>query len=180
MKNTTTNLLDHDAVKGKLRKLARLDFTDVKMKLMMEVPEGKEWSQSQADEAEKWYRRFLHLIIKYPEHAPVPNGPVDIFWHQHILDTQAYIRDCEEVFEGYLHHYPYFGLKDDATELMMSFEVTKQLCKMEFGEDYTSMMRDNTDDSELGISKSWSCAPVAACHNIIPSNTGRENLKLIQ
>jgi len=171
MKNTTKSPFGHDVIEGKLQKLARLDFTDVKMKLMMEAPEGKGWTQSQADEAEKWYRRFLHLIIKYPKHACVPNGPVDTFWHQHILDTQAYMRDCEEVFGEYLHHYPYFGLKGDTAELTMSFEVTKQLYKMEFGEDCTAMMRGD-NGAELGISKSWTCAPIPSCHNIAPTIPG--------
>ncbi|MBF4254538.1 hypothetical protein EA007_27345, partial [Vibrio anguillarum] len=31
-------------------------------------------------------------------------------WHMHILDTRAYMRDCDTLFGEYLHHYPYFGM----------------------------------------------------------------------
>jgi hypothetical protein len=39
---------------------------------------------------------------------------VDEIWHQHILDTHAYHRDCDAIFGSYLHHFPYFGMRGDA------------------------------------------------------------------
>lgn len=116
-----------------------LDFMDVKMKLMEAEPEGKGWTVDQAEEAEKWYRRFLQVCRDYPKLATVPNGPIDLFWHQHILDTRAYARDCQAVFGHFVHHYPYFGLKGDADVRDVSFGETNAIYRHEFGEDCTEM-----------------------------------------
>ena len=42
-------------------------------------------------------RKFLALTRAYPALAIVPSGPVDKFWHNHILDTQQYSPDCNEI-----------------------------------------------------------------------------------
>ncbi|EAY29877.1 glycine-rich domain-containing protein [Microscilla marina] len=54
---------------------------------------------------------------------------MDQMWHYHILDTLAYHQDCEKVFGGYMHHYPYFGMRgsQDAQNLADVFEKTKDL-----------------------------------------------------
>ncbi|TSC72184.1 MAG: hypothetical protein G01um101438_687 [Parcubacteria group bacterium Gr01-1014_38] len=140
------------AEEEKLQRLAGLDFSLVKRKLMLPEPEGKNWSQEQADEAEEWYRRFLHVIIKYPDACQhVPNGPIDAFWHQHILDTEAYARDCEYVLGSFLHHYPYFGLNGDAAERDEAFDITNRLYRQEFGEDCTQMRRHRREMSAQGF-----------------------------
>ncbi len=116
-----------------------LDLSRIKAKLMEQAPEGKGWTQAQADEAELWYRRYLIVIAKYPDFVHVPNEPIDAFWHQHILDTRAYARDCEAVFGRFMHHYPYFGLDGDADERDKAFEETNRLYHIEFGVDCRSM-----------------------------------------
>jgi hypothetical protein len=57
-------------------------------------------------------------------------------WHYHILDTRAYHGDCQRVFGGYFHHFPYFGLRgdDDARRLQAAFAKTKALYEETFGE----------------------------------------------
>lgn len=35
-----------------------------------------------------------------------PNQDVDDFWHQHILNTKMYLKDCEYLFGFILHHDP--------------------------------------------------------------------------
>lgn len=115
--------------------LKRLDLTQIKRKLMCPAPEGHGWTEEQTDEAEKWYRRFLELKIRYQEHRIVPNLPIDMMWHQHILDTKAYFRDCEEIFGEFVHHYPYFGMNGDAPERDKSFDETNRLYQLIFGED---------------------------------------------
>lgn len=115
--------------------ITALDLSQVRLKLMEPEPEGKGWSQEMALDAEKWYRRFLHVILRYPEARPVPNYPIDAFWHQHILDTRAYARDCKTVFGRFIHHYPYFGLNGDADQRDACFDETNALYRIEFGED---------------------------------------------
>lgn len=115
----------------------QLNFNMLKLKLQ-DVDEGEGWSFDMCESIEVEYKRFLSLKRAYPELDIVPNGPVDIFWHRHILDTEAYYKDCEAVFGYFLHHYPYFGMngEDDAQNLNNAFEQTKELYEYHFGESF--------------------------------------------
>ena len=136
----------------RLKRLEALDLTMVRRKLMEAEPEGKGWTAEQALEAEKWYKRYLASIIKYPDATQhVPNGPIDFFWHQHILDTRRYGDDCKYIFGHFLHHYPYFGLNGDAAERDTSFDDTNAIYREMFGEDCTQMQTFN-------LKKAQSCA----------------------
>ncbi|MBE8158704.1 MAG: glycine-rich domain-containing protein-like [Betaproteobacteria bacterium] len=124
--------------------IARIDMEMVKMKMGEPThKEGIGWNPEQLKEAEIEYKRYLMLCRKYPhpEHSIVPNKVMDTMWHYHILDTKAYVKDSEEVFGGYFHHYPYFGLRGDEDEqqLNLSFEQTKAHYENAFGE---SMVRE--------------------------------------
>ncbi|TAK57493.1 hypothetical protein EPO17_01820 [Patescibacteria group bacterium] len=118
-----------------------LDFEMIKRKLMLPPDEGKSFTQEQADEAEKWYKRYLTLMVLRPDHVHVPNGPIDAFWHQHILDTQRYGADCEQCLGFFLHHYPYFGLNgpDDAQNRDRAFDQTNAFYREIWGEDCTAL-----------------------------------------
>jgi hypothetical protein len=69
---------------------------------------------------------------------PAPSGrDLDIVWHYHILDieayvrdTEAYIRDTAQIFGRYLHHPPDFGpMGNDIPQ------YTRQLFRTEYGKD---------------------------------------------
>jgi hypothetical protein len=111
-----------------------LDLEMIKLKLM-DLEEGKGWSRDYADQVGEEYRKFLALTRTYPELAIVPSGPVDAFWHNHILDTQKYGPDCEMVFGFFLHHFPYFGMRgdEDMANLNASWENTIQAYRRHFG-----------------------------------------------
>lgn len=113
-----------------------LDFDPIVFSLVMKE-DGANWEMDRARDAEKWYRRFLFLIARHPEKSIVPNKDIDAVWHQHILDTEKYFSDCDAVFGKYLHHYPYFGVKDEAdrTALESAHDETNDLYMMYFGED---------------------------------------------
>lgn len=117
--------------------IAEIDLEMVKMKVA-DPDEGAGWTAEQCDDAEVEYKRYLVLCRKYPhpEHSVVPNKIMDTMWHYHILDTRAYCRDCDRVFGGYFHHFPYFGMRgdDDAVRLRSAFGKTKALYKATFGE----------------------------------------------
>lgn len=130
---------------NRLQALAKIDLANVRRKLMEPAPEGKGWTEEQALGAEKWYRRFLHIIIAHPDGQHVPNYTIDTFWHQHILDTRAYAKDCNDVFGHFLHHYPYFGLNGDAKERDDCFVQTNELYMKEFGEDCTGKVKSNSE-----------------------------------
>jgi len=129
-------------VVAKVAVIENLDFSQVKGKLMLPLPEGRGWTQEQADAAETWYKRFLTLHVLYPNHRNVPNSPIDAFWHGHILDTRKYAQDCESMFGRMFHHYPYFGLNGDATDRDRCFKETMCLYEVEFGENPALMLAE--------------------------------------
>jgi hypothetical protein len=112
-----------------------MDFFMIKLKLQ-DSEEGPGWTPEVCDAVEKEYKRFLALKRAYTDREIVPNKLVDIFWHQHILDTAKYVSDCENLFGHFLHHYPYFGMQgvDDYANLCSAFEETKVLYELHFGE----------------------------------------------
>lgn len=111
-----------------------LDLEMIKLKIM-DPEEGEGWSREYADQVGEEYRKFLMLTRTYPELAIVPSGPVDAFWHNHILDTRKYGPDCEKVFGFFLHHFPYFGMRgeEDLANLNMSWDNTIQVYRRHFG-----------------------------------------------
>lgn len=112
-----------------------LDLDPIKLKLM-DKREGPGWTRAEADRHELEYRRFLALVAKFPEEVVAPNTTVDKFWHAHILDTMKYAEDCEAVFGYFLHHFPYFGMRDeeDAANLANAAQNMKRLYQQEFGQ----------------------------------------------
>lgn len=118
-----------------MRRLQVLDLEMVRQKLA-DPEEGKGWSAEELDLAEREYRRFLALHLMYPGTAVVPCGFVDEVWHAHILDTQAYGPNCQEVFGFFLHHFPYFGMRgeQDAADLRSAYDLTLDRYEAAFGE----------------------------------------------
>lgn len=115
--------------------IANIDLEMVKMKLR-DADEGLGWTVEECDEAEVEYKRYLHLTKKFPDAPLVPHSIMDDMWHQHILDTRAYHKDCDIIFGEYLHHYPYFGLRSekDQENLISSFEETQTIYETEFSD----------------------------------------------
>ena len=112
-----------------------LDLDPIKLKLM-DPEEGQGWSREYVDRVELAYRRFLTLLVKFPEETIAPSKDVDKFWHGHILDTMKYAEDCASVFGYFLHHFPYFGMrgKEDAANLRDASERMHSIYEREFGE----------------------------------------------
>jgi hypothetical protein len=124
-----------DTLSPELQKVANLDFTMLKRKLVQE----NGWAPDFCDEAEDLYKKFLALNLHYPDRKICPTGPIDTFWHAHILDTRAYTQDCEALFGHYLHHFPYFGMRGtaDAADLKATFQESIELFIIHFGIDPT-------------------------------------------
>lgn len=114
--------------------ITALDLSMIKMKLQ-DSEEGPGWSAERCDAVEIDYKRFLALKRAYPDREIVPNKEVDLFWHQHILDTEKYAQDCEALFGAFLHHYPYFGMRgeEDHANLCAAFAETQNLYELHFG-----------------------------------------------
>jgi hypothetical protein len=116
-----------------LNRVSTIDFKMLKLKL----GEEKGWSTEYQEEVESLYRRFLALNIVYTDRKICPTGPIDEFWHAHILDTRAYEQDCQFLFGQYLHHFPYFGMRgpEDYQNLQNAFDDSKALFIHHFGID---------------------------------------------
>jgi hypothetical protein len=123
-----------------MQDINNINFIMVKLKLQ-DIEEGQGWSEEQCEEAELEYKKFLALKRTYPEKEIVPNKMVDIFWHQHILDTAKYAEDCETLFGYFVHHFPYFGMNgtEDAQNLSDAFEETKELYQKHFTKNFIGM-----------------------------------------
>ncbi|WP_136417515.1 hypothetical protein [Herbaspirillum sp. ST 5-3] len=122
------------AVEKTVAAIFALDLDPIKFKLMSKE-DGYGWTQAKADHYEQEYKRFLSLVVKFPEESIVPSVNVDKFWHAHILDTMKYAEDCDKVFGYFLHHYPYFGLRgeEDAANQVKAADATRRLYEQEFG-----------------------------------------------
>ena len=138
-------VLDQELIRA-IAKSRELDFTMLRRKLM----EEKKWTSEHCAEVEDLYRKFLALNIRYPDRKICPSGPVDDYWHAHILDTRAYAADCENLFGNYLHHFPYFGMRgvEDKAALDLAFADSIDLFIRHFGIDPTA-----------GDSQARSCSP---------------------
>lgn len=112
-----------------------LDLSNVRINFA-DPEEGKAHEGPQLDLMEAEYRKFLALHLAHPDTDIVPCKLVDEIWHQHILDTRAYHEDCEVIFGGYLHHFPYFGMRsdDDARALADAYADTIARYRAAFGE----------------------------------------------
>lgn len=113
---------------------SKIDLAAVNHKLMMDNPE--QWTAEAVTHAEHMYRQFLVLHAMYPNEDLVPTKQIDEYWHQHILDTRQYAKDCEFLFGAFLHHDPYFGINGSADRLRnkQAFEWTQALWRSAFGE----------------------------------------------
>lgn len=108
-----------------------LDLEPIKFRLVVD----KGWDLDEADTTEVLYKRFLLLCKLYPQSSFVPTNQIDIFWHEHILDTQKYDVDCQQIFGYFLHHFPYLGLRgeEDIINVERGFSETETLYKEVFG-----------------------------------------------
>jgi hypothetical protein len=132
--------------------------------------DGPLWSLGKAEELEAWYRRFLYLSYIYNDKIIVPSKDIDTFWHTHILDTQKYFYDCENLFGRYIHHFPYFGMRGEQDRIYFEkmFSETENLFLLHFGESPLS----------IGMADCGSLCnePTPKLNNISLSHDGRPTL----
>ncbi|WP_104750008.1 glycine-rich domain-containing protein [Helicobacter cynogastricus] len=112
----------------------KLDLEPIIVKIM-DKEEGLGWELEYAQVIAEEYKRFLTLCLENRDQAIVPPKDVDDFWHYHILDTQKYAQDCQEIFGYFLHHFHYFGMRgdQDAQNLQDSWNDTCQKYLARFG-----------------------------------------------
>ncbi|MEY3220933.1 MAG: hypothetical protein RIT27_2290 [Pseudomonadota bacterium] len=115
--------------------MKELDLEPIMVKIM-DSEEGLGWSLEFTKQVSDEYKKFLILCRENPSVAIVPSSFVDDFWHFHILDTQKYQEDCEQMFGYFLHHFPYFGMRgeEDKNSLKKAWTETCQIYRDRFGD----------------------------------------------
>ncbi len=158
----------HDQV---IAKIHALDLSPIKVKLM-DKEEGHGWSHEYADHIEIEYKRFLTLLVKYPQASIAPSKDVDKFWHGHILDTLKYAEDCNHVFGYFLHHFPYFGMRgeEDAANLAAAAATMNRLYRQEFDE-----VQPAQASSYCGIAASVSYCGATSATSYCGAATGQKD-----
>jgi len=111
-----------------------IDLEPIMVKVM-DKEEGLGWSLDFTRKVAAEYRKYLILCKENPDFPMVPSVFVDDFWHFHILDTLKYQDDCEKALGYFLHHFPYFGMrnKEDANNLKKAWEESRNLYESRFG-----------------------------------------------
>ncbi|MCE0975440.1 MULTISPECIES: glycine-rich domain-containing protein [Pseudomonas] len=103
-----TQQIDNTVFEQALALTATWDFK-LAIEKVLEIKNG-EWTRERAEKAVQNYTRYMAVTKALGGLQMVPNGDIDEIWHMHILDTRAYMADCNALFGEYLHHYPYFGM----------------------------------------------------------------------
>jgi hypothetical protein len=121
-----------------LQKARSLDLGSLAYQLMY-ARSGPFWTRSQAAAAIARYLGFLYLISEYPSFQLVPTPEIDQVWHHHLLDTEKYAADCQQLFGQFVHHFPYLGTGDEADRRAwyQAYALTLVLFRKHFGSDFT-------------------------------------------
>lgn len=106
------------------------------MRIKMQEPSHAGWNLERIDTAIEDYRRYMAITKALGGYQLVPNGEIDRIWHEHILDTRQYAADCTELFGGFLHHYPYFGMRNesDSSNWQSASSLSQNFWQRIFGE----------------------------------------------
>jgi len=142
--------------------------------------------EATAKRAIEEYRRMLGLIQKYPRLPAVPSKLVDLVWHEHVLDTQRYQRDCLKMFGKYMHHLPSFGGEEEKAELVEAQEEMLKKYEVEYGEKPTKGMWPTATPNPGGGEKmpdccsfmcvKPSCAGCVGCNAVYCGFDGEQDL----
>jgi hypothetical protein len=147
-------------------RVQKIDFRQICFKLANDK-DSEQWTDKDIETGQLLYTCYLALLLAYRDKPIVLAPPVlaDKFWHQHILDTRKYMKDCDEIFGEYLHHFPYFGMRgeQDAQELKVSGNFTRKLMMEHFAQ--LPECKLIFDDVQLGECSNCggSCSSCSSC-----------------
>ncbi|WP_428330328.1 glycine-rich domain-containing protein [Mucilaginibacter sp.] len=84
-----------------IQKINDLDLTQIAARLVRK----NRWTQKRVEVAIMEYRKFLYIAIL--RGAVEPSKDIDEVWHNHILYTEKYAKDCAHIAGRLIHHTPY-------------------------------------------------------------------------
>jgi len=123
--------------------LDQLDLSYLCNKMCSSYYSLPRWQPPLASICEMLYKRFLWLLIKFPDQQLTPTRDIDEFWHNHILYTKQYVVDCNALLGRYIHHQP--SDPDDKKEMTLisdQFRKTQALYFQEYGEKLVVLKRE--------------------------------------
>ncbi len=126
------------------------------------------WNGYRIEDIEEDYREFLYLIATNPGETIVPwSQEMDDFWHEHILDTRKYQKDCKSLGVEAIHHNP--NLPKGSYRHSMGVQATKQ-ARAESG--VSSRSTDSHTSSYVGCAaySPWLYSSPAAADDCPPSS----------
>ena len=137
-------------------KLAQLDLNALATPLT--ASSGGGWSDRQVHLAIARYLLFLFLTYLHPSQILVPSKEVDLVWHEHLLqDTRKYARDCQMLFEGFVHHAHTSQLWDNGQDeqARIAYQQTRSLMRryLQHSEDNLAkelLVRETPENGENG------------------------------
>lgn len=159
-----------------VQRISALNVEPIMVKLM-DSKEGQGWNLETARKVETEYKRFLELVGRYGAAVVAPSKSVQVFWEQHVLDTQKYAVDSEQVFGDFLHHQP---LGRDAETPGSRLDRTLELYSRTFRADSDGyLLAGAATGSRLGHNEAWCflqpepnpnpCEGVPSCYGDIRS-----------
>lgn len=118
-----------------------LDLSKVKEKLKSKKGFWWKW-KNDVNKIELQYKQFLYTAAINPEEIVVPfSQDMDDLWHEHILDTSKYEKDCMAIFGKIFHHNPHLPV--GSKEQVKAYTKTKEMYKEAFAEKAKSKSSDN-------------------------------------
>lgn len=124
------------SVEERVQRIATLDLECIRRGLLKngKDDQGDPWTEDRINQAINWYRRMLEISVKYPDFNAVPGQDIDDAWHQHIMNTKLYGRDCLYALGFFLHHTPFGYTNAETGYLEKQYKATHALYRREFGE----------------------------------------------
>jgi hypothetical protein len=149
-----------------------LELDSVKDRILNKKSFWWRWTQNNLDSIELEYRQFLYLAATNPTEIVVPwSEALDEFWHNHILDTVKYEKDCMAIFGKMFHHNPH--LPAGSKEQVEGYSKTKKMYKESFGD--RSSSNDAVGCSSMFIAVFCGSDPVVHESNSHHSETSSES-----
>jgi len=105
------------------------DYVFLKNRVMVE----NDWTQARAEGAIVEYLRFMQLLAEAPRMELVASSDIDEVWHEHLIDTQNYAVDSQQLWGRFLHHRRARTL-DEFGEIPVSYAKTKLVYEQRFGQ----------------------------------------------
>lgn len=93
------------------------------------------WTMEQTVRVSEEYRKFLTLTLEGEGKITSPSRNIDMIWHHHILDTEKYYYDMNQIFGHIIHHFPYLGVRGSADRqiLLDGYDDTLKRYEARFG-----------------------------------------------